>query len=174
MRILVKNSNILADVLAEYRHAEEIRREHFRQAVTKILPFKLVEFDKASPQSEITLNGANEYDSNNKTTVLDKQDITEFISLIGAVYFQPSAHQGGLSRRPSFLSSSSSSSSQQSSGSRRNSSQHSPKSTSSKVTKNNGDENLAKLLNFMFKQMNDMRSDFLKTIEHNCKYLMCM
>lgn len=171
IKILVKNSNILADVLAEYRAAEEKRRENFRRTITKSLPFQLTGFDnKASPQSEITLNKGGTNQECDQDVELDKKDITEFVSLLGAVYFQPSS-QNTMSRRPSFLSPSSSLSSSQSSskngGSRRNSSLSANKSSSNKAATN--DENLAKLLNAMFKQLNDMRSDFLKTIEYNCK-----
>jgi hypothetical protein len=170
IQILVKNSNLLADILAEYRGDEEKRRDHFRRVVLKSLPFKLAGIERAvSPQSEVSINGANNgYDK----TVLNKQDIKEFISLLSTIYSQPSVHTN-LSRAPSFLSSSSSSNNMNTKEKIRNSS-FSPKAPSKLTTAaNNRDENLLAFLNAMFNQMEDMKLDFLKSIESNCKYLLC-
>lgn len=133
-------------MLADYRTEEEKRREHFRRIISKSLPFKLTGLEKPSPQIEITLNGAN----NHNETALDKQDITEFISLLNTVYFQP-VH-ASLSKRPSFISPSSSSSNR--------------KSMKSSRTE---DSNILVFLDAMFTQLNEMKSDFLMAIETNCK-----
>lgn len=175
-RVLTKNSNLLADVLAGYRLDEEKRREKFRREVIKLLPFQLLGFDKASPQSEITLHGMN--NNNNSEldkAVLDKNDVTEFISLLETVYFQSTPHAASLARRASSFLSSSSSTSASSSPTHRRTSSGSPSSkitTGSRFTtgrNSSTDENLLAFLNTMFKQMTDMRLDFLKTIETSCK-----
>ncbi|CAO3646945.1 unnamed protein product [Mucor hiemalis] len=165
-KVLMKNSNLLADVLAGYRLDEEKRRDKFRREVTKLLPFQLLGFDRASPQSEITLNGMSS--SELDKTVLDKNDVTEFISLLETVYFQSTPHATSSARRTSsFLASSTSASSPTH---RRTSSGSPGKITGSRFTvgrNNSTDENLLAFLNTMFKQMTDMRLDFLKTIETN-------
>ncbi|KAF1806515.1 hypothetical protein FB192DRAFT_1008541 [Mucor lusitanicus] len=82
--LLVTNSTLIGDVLGQYRAFEESRREYFRQRVVKEMPFKLSmsEIDKASPQSEISVNG------NDSNTQLDIgiEDITQFISVVQHLY----------------------------------------------------------------------------------------
>ncbi|GAN03349.1 hypothetical protein MAM1_0039c02802 [Mucor ambiguus] len=82
--LLVTNSTLIGDVLGQYRASEESRREYFRQRVVKEMPFKLSmpEVDKASPQSEISVNGN---DSNFQLDI-GIEDITQFISVVQHLY----------------------------------------------------------------------------------------
>jgi hypothetical protein len=129
-----------------------------------LLPFRLTGFDKPSPQSEITLNGtSNELDN----AILDKHDVTEFISLLETVYFQSTSHVTSLGRRTSFLASSASYSSN-TTGPKRSLSLSPGKSSRFTTGRNSSDENLLAFLNVMFKQLTDMRLDFLQTLKTNC------
>ncbi|CAO0799710.1 unnamed protein product [Mucor circinelloides] len=82
--LLVSNSTLIGDVLGQYRASEESRRAYFRQSVMREIPFKLAmsEIDKASPQSEISVNG------NDSNTQLDIgiKDVNEFISVVEHLY----------------------------------------------------------------------------------------
>lgn len=119
----------------------------------------------SSPQSEITLTGTSTELDN---AILDKHDVTEFISLLETVYFQSTSHVTSLGRRASHLSSSSASYS--SVNNQKRSLSLSPSKSSRFTTgRNANDENLLAFLNVMFKQLADMRLDFLKTLETNCK-----
>ncbi|KAI7890527.1 uncharacterized protein EV154DRAFT_421878 [Mucor mucedo] len=143
--IIVKNSNLLADLLSDYRSVEEKRREQFKRIVSKSLPFRFADLDKPSPQSEVNLNLVKDH---NETT-LEKGDITEFISLLNTVYVQPVSVSP--SKKPSFATVTS------------------PKRS---IHSNRIEENpILVFLNAMFTQMNDLKSDFLKTLESNCKFL---
>ncbi|KAL9542244.1 hypothetical protein MBANPS3_008703 [Mucor bainieri] len=82
--LLVTNSTLIGDVLGQYRASEEGRREYFRQRVVKEMPFKLAmsEIDKASPQSEISVNG----NDSNAQLDIGVEDITQFISVVQHLY----------------------------------------------------------------------------------------
>ncbi|KAI9259213.1 hypothetical protein EDC94DRAFT_521352 [Helicostylum pulchrum] len=142
-QILIKNSNIIADILSDYRFKEEKRRDYFRHTIRNLLPFKLVGFDSTSPQSEITLNGINSQDR----IQLDKKDVEEYISILDNAYCQQI--NSSLTRQPSFAS-------------------PRTKKLSKSINVVESDD-IMLLFSTMSQQLNDLKSDFLKTVESNCK-----
>lgn len=133
----------------DYRTVEEKRREHFRRNISKFLPFSLTGIDKSSPQSEVTLNGVKDHNE----TSIEKGDFIEFISLLNTVYLQPTSGLPG--KKPSFVSTSTISSSRRT-------------IKSSRIEEND----ILVSLDVMLTQLNDMRPDFLKNLETNCKLIL--
>ncbi|CEP11651.1 hypothetical protein [Parasitella parasitica] len=145
--LLVTNSGLIGDVLGQYRSTEESRREYFRQKVVKEIPFKLSmrEFEDASPQSEISVNG------NDKNTQInmDINDITEFISVIRHLYVDTP----GIADSPrAFNSPGSNNNGSDSSGSPR------------KVDK---DKSLFNVLNKMKKELDGIRLQWMASIRNH-------
>ncbi|KAI8979761.1 hypothetical protein BDF20DRAFT_530265 [Mycotypha africana] len=101
--LLVSNSNLLADVLAQYRTEEENRRTYFRHKITKLLtPFNVSKLLENDPPSQCDINVIHGIplvaDNENETQEteqskrkqylqqLNKRDIADFISIITQVY----------------------------------------------------------------------------------------
>ncbi|KAI9470107.1 MAG: autophagy-related protein 11-domain-containing protein [Benjaminiella poitrasii] len=86
--MLVRHANTLADALGEFAKEEEARRERFNRLV-KQGPFKLA-IPAPVAQCEVTVHGL----SNNKEDVveggLERQDVLDFISIVGQVYYAKS------------------------------------------------------------------------------------
>ncbi|KAI8977957.1 hypothetical protein BDB01DRAFT_726815 [Pilobolus umbonatus] len=153
--LLRNNADLLSDLMSTYRNEEEKRREYFRHKIMRSLPFKLKIADTPSSQCEINTRHTTEP----ITITMQKQDIIDFISLLRQVYSPvPSPIN-----RPSY------------SVFNAKPLESSNKSVlSSRMFGKLGDQEENKflgLLDTMLKDLNNLKLDFLKTMETTCKVL---